>query len=147
MVGVCGAGILWSTAGCLERVRSLELSTPVPITIQNTTALERNLTVTAYEIETNRQTYDEAVNAPATTTTSLGHLTNDDQQVTIELFPHHLSSDERDHSESNDGEQASESNESSDIVEVEQTLIGQNTQSLQIVITEVGLDLHIEYRS
>ena len=94
-------------AGCVEWLGQLGLSTPVLVHIENETDLDRTVAITAFELETDRGTYDEAVNAPPDQTTNLGHLTNTDQLVRVVLFEPYVDPDTA-------GGRSSESGESDD---------------------------------
>ncbi len=130
--GIAGASTV-GLAGCADRVLELSMSLPIIVNVENETDVERNVTITAHEIDTNRQTFDEAVSAPTESTATLGRLPNDDAQVVVELMAPTTGEDSPD-----DGD--------AEIVDVEETLVGESTQSLTIYITDDGLELELAYR-
>lgn len=128
-------------AGCTERLQSVGLTVPVLVYIENETDVDRNVAVTAYAIDDDRQTYDEAFNAPSDHAASVGHLSNFDQQVRVELFESSRTT-EGDDDVGGEGDEYDQA----DVIADEETLIGESTQSLTIYITDEGLDLELEYR-
>ena len=122
-------------SGCIDRIRALNISTPVLITIDNETDVDQSVAITAHALEDDRQTYDEAVTAPPDQTTTLGRLSNFDQQVVVDL-----------HRSSIDPEEAERSEDDDDIVDSEDTLVGENTQGLRIIVTNDGVELELNQR-
>lgn len=122
-------------SGCIDRIRALSISTPVLITIENETAVDQSVAITAYALEDGRQTYDEAVTAPPDQTTTLGRLSNFDQQVVVELHRSAVEPDDPDWGEDED-----------DLVDTEETLVGENTQGLRIIVTDDGVDIDLNQR-
>ena len=122
-------------SGCIDRIRALSISTPVLITIDNETDVDQSVAITANALDDDRQTYDEAVTAPPDQTTTLGRLSNFDQQVVVDL-----------HRSSIDPEEAEQSEDDDDIVDTENTLVGENTQGLRIIVTDDGVELELNQR-
>lgn len=132
LLGVAAGAISTAAlAGCVERLEALELSTPVLVNIENHTDVERNVAIRAYELDADRQTYDESVSVPTEGTTNLGHISNAEQQVEVELFEPGATADA-------DGDPSP--------IDEESTFIGDDTQSLLVIITEDGLELELSAR-
>lgn len=116
-------------AGCLGSIQDLRISTPVTLRIENRTDSNRNVVIVAHTVEDDRQTYDEAVTAPPDQSTSVGHLSDEEQHLRIELV-------EDTGSEPGGGE----------VIASEETFIGEDTQSVVAYISEEGLSIEVERR-
>lgn len=147
-------------AGC----QALGFSTPVILNIENETDTDRNVAVTAYNLDDDRRTYDESVNAPPGNTASLGHLTNTEQVVSVALFEGPSRDESANDASADDGDTTSDDGESDerdddtdrsddtpdesddDVEAVEETFIGDRTQSITIHITDDGIYLDVASR-
>ncbi|WP_207588999.1 hypothetical protein [Halomontanus rarus] len=109
--------------GCLSSIQDLRLSTPIAVQIENEMDDNRNVVITAHALADDRQTYDEAVSASPDQTTSVGHLTDEEQHVRIALVD-------------DDGNE----------LDVEETFVDERTKSLAIVIVDEELELEVDQR-
>ncbi|MCU4740520.1 hypothetical protein [Natronoglomus mannanivorans] len=110
-------------SGCLSSIQDLRLSTPVVIEIENEMENNQNVVITAHALADDRQTYDEAVSVSPDQTTTVGRLSDEDQHVRTALVD-------------------SDGNE----LDVEETFVGERTQSLGIVIIDGGIELDVRER-
>lgn len=123
----------------MDRISAIELSTPVVVTIQNETSIDRSVSITAETSDESRGTYDEAVVAPAGHTTNLGHMSNISQFVTVRLFEPAV--DVESDTDVDDGE-----DEDAGVTAVEDAIVTDSTQSLTVIVTDSDLELEIEER-
>lgn len=119
VLGAAAASITLAVAGCIENVRNLQFSFPVPISIVNETDDPANVLVEAFSMEDTRQTYEESVNVQPDQTSNLGHLDTEPQRVRITLVDEEV---------------------------FEEESIGEDAQSLRAVITGDGLEINLETR-
>lgn len=109
--------------GCLSSIQDLRLSTPIAVQIENEMDGNRNVVITAHALADDRQTYDEAVSASPDQTTSVGHLTDEEQHVRIALVD-------------DDGNE----------LDVEETFVDERTKSLSVVIVDGEIELEVDQR-
>lgn len=109
--------------GCLSSIQDLRLSTPIAVQIKNEMDDNRNVVITAHALADDRQTYDEAVSASSDQTTSVGHLTDEEQHVRVALVD-------------DDGNE----------LDVEETFVDERTKSLAIVIVDEAIELEVDQR-
>lgn len=109
--------------GCLSSIQDLRLSTPIAIQIENEMDGNRNVVITAHALADDRKTYDEAVSASPDQTTSVGHLTDEEQHVRIALVD-------------DDGNE----------LDVEETFVDERTKSLSVVIVDGEIELEVDQR-
>ncbi|WP_254862740.1 hypothetical protein [Halovivax gelatinilyticus] len=112
-------------------ISEMRLSLPVLIRVMNETDTDRNVAITAYEVDTDRQTFDASFNVPVDSTATPGRLSNSDAYVEVVLM--------EPLSDSDDGEETA-------IADTAETFTGENTQRLTVYITDDGLEIDEEYR-
>ncbi len=112
-------------------INEMRLSLPVIIRVENVTDVDRNVTITAHELETDRQTFDASFSVPTDSTATPGRLSNSDLYVEITLM---------------EPPDETEPDEEPGVAAVEETLIGDSTQRINVTITDDGLDVDIDYR-
>lgn len=111
-------------------IYEFSLSMPVIITATNGTDSPQGLVVEVTALETNQRRLDEAVTVPTSGSTQIGRVPNADAQVAVDLVE--LSGDSADENA---------------VLDTGETLVGEDTKSVTIHVTDDGLDLELAYRS
>ncbi len=119
--------LLPGLAGCLGSIQDLRLSTPVTLRIENESDGNRNVVIVAHSVEDDRQTYDEAVSAPPDQSTSVGHLSDEEQHLRIELV-----------------DESVEEPGSGEVIASEETFIGEDTQSVAVYVSAESVRIEVE---
>lgn len=116
---VVGAAAVTATAGCIERIRNLQLSLPVAMNVVNETETIHDVVIEAFAAGERRQTYDESVTVQPGQTANLGHLDTEPQRLRVSLI---------------------------DAGVTEEADVGEDTQRVDAVIRDDGLELELSTR-
>ncbi|MFC4988774.1 hypothetical protein [Saliphagus infecundisoli] len=120
---------LAALAGCLGSIQDLRLSTPVTLRIENESDDNRNVVIVAHTVDDDRQTYDEAVSAPPEQSASVGHLSDEEQHLRVELV-----------------DESGEEPESGEVIASEETFIGADTRSVVVYVSTEDVRVEVNRR-